>query len=468
MSARKELSLAAAVCALQLWLAHHYFGFLTGDEVEVLGEAFRLATGFDYGTWDVRNTLVPDVLVAPLIWIATHLGISSPGALIVIATIPFAIASSLTIVLVHRLAARWTPLTRPSATLSPQAGRGALEQTHDDSPSPRLRGEGGRRPDEGLAATAATVLFALHWIPLGFGSTTYPRVIAMACIVAAALIVERNAYLAGALMGVAFADRYSEIVYLIPLLILARRRAWQVAVGALASIAITAGVFDWIRWGEPFGSLRKFAHLTLVERDFASRVKQQSPLWYLEMLPRWCAPTLLPFLWKARRMRVAWAFVLIPLVALSLIAHKELRYLQSIIPFLAILAGYGFTLLRREVAIALLAISLGWNLWGLRFLGRESRPAVEAARMLGTDPTARVVASSQPWACGDKLYLTRGAKAIELGTPPQHLDAILAASDAVIIYESDVTPEVAAKLARFKRVAVFRAPRARDVIVYRR
>ena len=430
MSARKETSLAAAVCALQLWLAYHYFGFLTGDEVEVLGEAFRLATGFDYGTWDVRNTLVSDVLVAPLIWIATHLGISSPAALIVIATIPFAIASSLTIVLVHRLARRWA--------------------------------------NDPRAAIAATILFALHWIPLGFGSTTYPRVIAMACIVAAALIVERNAYIAGALIGVAFADRYSEIVYLIPLLILARRRAWQVAVGALASIAITVGIFDWIRWGEPFGSLRKFAHLTLVERDFASRVKQQSPLWYLEMLPRWCAPTLLPFLWKARRMRVAWAFVLLPLIALSLIAHKELRYLQSIIPFLAILAGYGFTLIRRDVAIALFAISLGWNLWGLRFLGRESRPAVEAARMLGADPTARVVASSQPWACGDKLYLTRGAKAIELGTPPQHLDAILAEADAVIIYESDVTPEVAAKLGRFRRVAVFRAPRARDVVVYRR
>ncbi len=339
-----------------------------------------------------------------------------------IATIPFALASALTIVLVSQLAQRWN-----------------------------------------ANAWVATLLFALHWLPLGFGSTTYPRVIAMCCITAAASLVERNAFAAGALMGVAFADRYSEIVYLIPLLIVARRRAWQVAVGALGSIAITSGVFEWIRWGEPFAALRKFAQLTLVERDFASRIKHQSPLWYLETLPRWCALTMLPLLWYARRLRAAWAFVLIPLALLSLIAHKEVRYLQGIIPFLAILGGCGFVRMKRNPAIALLAISLVWNLWGLRFLQRESRPSVAAARSLAN---ARTVAISQPWACGDKLYLARGARALELGTPPQHLDELLPQADAVIIYESDVTPDVAAKLRAFRRVGEFRAPRARDVIVY--
>jgi hypothetical protein len=432
------ISFAAAIAALQLWLAHHFYGFLTGDEVEVLGEAFRLATGFDYGTWDVRNTLVADVFVAPLIWLATHLGITNPAALIVIATIPFALASALTIVLVSRLAQRWN-----------------------------------------ANAWVATLVFALHWLPLGFGSTTYPRVIAMCCITAAALLVERNAFLAGALMGIAFADRYSEIVYLIPLLIIARRRAWQVAVGALGSIAVTSGVFEWIRWGEPFAALRKFARLTLLEQDFASRIKHQSPLWYLETLPRWCALTMLPLLCYARRARFAWAFVLIPLALLSLIAHKEVRYLQGIIPFLAILAGCGFRNYvgaaalsgtataegsgRHKVAITLVAASVIWNLWGIRFLERESRPAVAAARTL---PDARTVAISQPWACGDKLYLAPGARALELGTPAQHLDELLPQADAVIIYESDVTPEVAAKLRAFRRVAAFRAPRARDVIVY--
>ena len=42
------------------------------------------------------------------------------------------------------------PLTRPSATLSPQAGRGTRD-FRVASPSPRLRGEGARRADEGHA-----------------------------------------------------------------------------------------------------------------------------------------------------------------------------------------------------------------------------------------------------------------------------------------------------------------------------
>ena len=51
------------VAAVQLWLAHRYFGFLTGDEVEVLGEAFRRARGFPYKPWEIRNLLVPDALL---------------------------------------------------------------------------------------------------------------------------------------------------------------------------------------------------------------------------------------------------------------------------------------------------------------------------------------------------------------------------------------------------------------------
>src|SRR5207253_4172778 len=63
-------SIAAAMAAAQLWLAHRYFGFLTGDEVEVLAEAFRVARGFHYRAWEIRNLFVPDFVVAPAIRIA--------------------------------------------------------------------------------------------------------------------------------------------------------------------------------------------------------------------------------------------------------------------------------------------------------------------------------------------------------------------------------------------------------------
>src|SRR6185295_6860275 len=95
---RKALAaLIAAVAAAQVWLAHRYFGFLTGDEVEVLGEAFRRARGFAYGPWEIRNLFVPDFVVAPCVWIAAKMGIDDAGRLIFAATLPFMALTAITI-----------------------------------------------------------------------------------------------------------------------------------------------------------------------------------------------------------------------------------------------------------------------------------------------------------------------------------------------------------------------------------
>src|SRR5881394_1731612 len=100
---RAVSALIAALVVAQLWLAHRYFGFLTGDEVEVLGEAFRRARGFAYAPWGIRNLLVPDVLVAPFVWAAARIGIDDTGQLIVAATLPFIALSVLTVWLVYRI-----------------------------------------------------------------------------------------------------------------------------------------------------------------------------------------------------------------------------------------------------------------------------------------------------------------------------------------------------------------------------
>src|SRR5947209_11268433 len=147
--------LVAAIIAAQIFLAVRFYGFLTGDDVEVLSEAYRRARGWAYQPWDVRNLFVPDVLVAPFVFIG---GLRA-------ATIPFIALSALTIWLVYRLAMKWSGDER--------------------------------------AALAAALLFALHWIPLGFGSTVYPRTLAAACIVAAAIILDRYPFAAGALVGLA-------------------------------------------------------------------------------------------------------------------------------------------------------------------------------------------------------------------------------------------------------------------------
>ena len=90
--------------ALQLWFAHRYYGFLTGDDVEVLSEAFRRARGLRYTPWDIRNLLVPDVVVAPMVWLSRGL---STRWTIFLASLPFIALTALTIVLVYRLTLRW-------------------------------------------------------------------------------------------------------------------------------------------------------------------------------------------------------------------------------------------------------------------------------------------------------------------------------------------------------------------------
>ncbi|HEX8170362.1 MAG TPA: hypothetical protein VF824_07475 [Thermoanaerobaculia bacterium] len=431
---RRSLALIMAASALaQLAIAWRFYGFLTGDEVEMLSEAFRVATNYDYGLWDVRNRFVAHVFVAPPVFIASLLGARDPLTLVRPAILPFIALTTFTIWLVHRLALRWTGAAR--------------------------------------AALVAAALFAAHWLPLGFGGTTYPRVLSMCCITAAALLVaqERRAFdlAAGALAALAFADRYSEIVFLLPLLLLARRRAWHVAAGFVAGALLLAGAYDWLTWGEPFHSLRRFAAVTLVERDFSSRIKTQSPLWYLETLPRWCALTLLPFFARGRH-REPWLFIAVPLVALSLVAHKELRYLQAVIPFVAIAAADGFARFeRRRAAAVLLALSLVWNLAGLRFVARRSMPAVDAARWLGARPWLQRLAIGQLWAYGDRIF-TGERRIIDVGSPPHDLAQALAQSDAAALYESDLTPDVRDALQRagFTAVAVFQASRARDVVVF--
>jgi len=71
---------------------------------------------------------VPDFVVAPFVWVAARLGIDDAGRLIFAATLPFMALTAVTLWLVYRI--------------------------------------GGSLP---------AVLFATHWIPLAFGSTTYPR-----------------------------------------------------------------------------------------------------------------------------------------------------------------------------------------------------------------------------------------------------------------------------------------------------
>lgn len=410
-------------------LAYLVPGFIGGDDVEMLEAGFRGATGLDYRPNHLRNLLLPELLVAPALRVASALGIDEPGQLVAAGRLPFAALATLNVFLLFRVG--------------------------------RLVGLGG------TGSLTAAALYGLHWLPLGYGATTYPRTAAVTCVLAATILVLRDAtggwrpVAAGACLSVAFACRYSEVVFLPPVLLLAAlgpkpraarlARAACVALGFALGVLVTVGVVDWLTWGRPFSSLEAFFRYIFVERASSSRVAAREPWWYLQAIPFWLPLTLVPLLARVVRRQWGglWAMALLPVLGLSAIYHKELRYLQAVLPFVMVLAAAGFLHLaergRRALAIVLVAASAAWGLAGLRFLTRTSGAAVGAARIVAADPAGGPVVLSQAWAYGDRLYL--GDREIrDVATPPSaaELEAALPGARWVGVYASDleVRPEL--------------------------
>ncbi|MEO8197174.1 MAG: hypothetical protein ABI689_10665 [Thermoanaerobaculia bacterium] len=432
---RKAAGLFLAVSlGVRLWLSAHYFGFLTGDDVEILEAGLRWVLHLGYVPWEIRNTLLPTLLVAPMGWLGASLGIASPMRLAGLATVPFALLSTLNLVLVYRLVLA-------------------------------LRGER-------LAAGFAALLLGTHWLAVGYGSTVYPRTAATTCILLAALWSAKSppsaARLlgAGAFVALAFSFRYSEMIFLPPLLLLAARagspatrlrRAAAVGAGFAAGALLFVGIADQLEWGAPFASLRAFFDYTVVEGRASALVAHQPGAWYLGTVLRWLSPAVIGGLWFFRRRRVPWAlaaFVVLPLLALSVVPHKELRYLQGVLPFLCALGGIGLAGLwrdgRRSGVVTLCALSLAWSAVQLRFLEKKSMAAVAAARYLTeTRPAGSALAVQQPWAYGDRLILPVSFRVRELPMDLEHdgLGHDFSGVAIVALYADRLTPSVAQALA---------------------
>jgi hypothetical protein len=445
--------------AARLILGYVFFGFHTGDDVEILEAGFRRALGWPYEPWAIRNLLVSDLLVAPVLRLGAALGIGSVETLVWLGSLPFVALASVNVWLVYRLTLRWC---------------------------------GGSDP-----AVVAAALYACHWIPLGYGTMVYPRTAAVTAILLAALTLlapiwsRWRAAGAGGLVAVAWAFRYSEAVFLLPLCAALWLRGGRVRDRVLDGVAlgagfalgslVTVGLIDALTWGEPFASLLAFADYTLVERQASALEPNQPWYWYLRRLPKWLPLTLLPLLWRARTLRGSLAvalFVVLPLLALSAIHHKTLRYLQGVIPFVTVLGAAGWWLWwregRRRLAAVLCALSLLLGLSGITFLAKKSMAAVVAARAIAAGGDGGPVALSQAWAYGDDLYLGQGAGIVELGYP---LDAgalveRVAGCRWVAFYEKELarSPQVEPLLAEagFDRFATHRWGRSEPVVVYRR
>jgi Alg9-like mannosyltransferase family len=418
---RWALLIAILSTLLRAWLAHEFYGFDTGDDVEIAQEAFRAAFGLEYSPWNLRNLFVSQALVAPFLVVARAIGVSDPFTLAQIARYPFLVLGGINVVLVFLLGRRWF--------------------------------------DERSGLLAAG-LYSIHWIPLVFGSSLYPRIPGTTFLLVAALLLTNGKHIAaGVLISLAFAMRYSEAIFLFPLIILGG--GWQVIAGFAAGTVVFIGAYDWLSWGRPFASLIEFARYTLIARESSSLVKEQPFWWYLTAIPQWLAPPLWPFLWSEKRR--AFAFIAVPVLALSFIHHKELRYLQAVIPFAIILAAAGAMRFRhRKIAVALLLLALPLQLARIRSVEKRSMAAVDAARVMQN----KTAAVSQEWAYGGKLFLDP----IEIGIPPEPARLREAAPrvDCVAMYRSQITPELRAIVAEAGLTAArtFERARSRPVEIF--
>jgi Alg9-like mannosyltransferase family len=438
--------------AVKLFLAWRFEGFLTGDDLEIVQTAAKYALGVRYDPWSLRCLFHPIVLVAPVLKLAALLGARDPGTLRWVATLPTIAFSTAAIGLTFALARRW-------------------------GWSPR-------------AAAAGAFFYAFAWLPLAYGATPFPRPISTAMLLAAFYFASDPsarpgpALTAGILAGAAFAVRWSEGIVLIALCgwtawrFRSSRRVLLIAAGFGLGTLLFAGITDWLTWGTPLKSLAEYFRIMFLERPDVDN----EPIWdYAYTALHWAGPLLLLLLipaWKQRQARPAIAVFISIVGLMSLFKHKEWRYLQAAMPFLALAAGAGWERLRaqgrRLLAASVLVLAVPYGLERtVTLLSDGSAAGIEAAQFIRSlRPKPRVLAFEQQWAYGEHLYLGNDVeiREIELARPlrPRAIRQTASGADIVGVYARHLDDAGRRQLAElgFRQIGHFKKRRSYECLVF--
>ena len=339
-----RLVVATATASLVVRLANAYwhYGFFAGDDVEIHEMTLAALFGYDWEIWNLRNAFYPMTFILPVQWLLVQAGVSDPFSLVFAGRAVVAAFSSATLLLLFAVGRR--ALGTPSALLG-------------------------------------VMLLALSALHVTLGSTELPRPVAAFFLVAGFGLTLRTGFTAsvgtGLALAMAGAMRFSEAVFIVPcvlgLLVSGRRQDAAVTGVSFVCLWLTIlGVSDWLYWGAPFSSLLNAGDYSLV-KGLSSRGYEPFH-WYLSHIPDWSnfftvALGLLAFRSRGAWIPAFWAWI--PVVVLSLLSHKEPRYLVPVLPFLALAAGD--------------------SLWRLlhRFDGRSWRPGpIGLALLVGTGSAA--------------------------------------------------------------------------------
>lgn len=324
--------IAALVFCIRVWLAWASPGFFSGDDVEIHEMTLGALLGKPWPVWDLRCAFFPMTFVYPAQWLATQIGWPSTGGLVLAGRTAVALVSTAAIPLVWCVARRLAP-------------------------------------DEPRLAALAVFLLAINKLQMSFGSSELPRPVSTVFVLAAFFYAMKNtpfrSAVAGLLLGTAVALRFSEVVFIPAALVTTRREHYAanaslLVLCAAGTAAAIIGLSDQFYWGRPFSSLVAAFDYSIVQRQSS---RGYEPPWeYLRIIPAWSTYVFvaLAVAGSSRRAPDTW-WLWLPIGILTLLPHKEGRYLLPVIPFLCIAAARGF--LRLTVWLHQSTAVGGWRQW---------------------------------------------------------------------------------------------------------
>ena len=379
-AARCILGIILVATVVKAFYAWRYYGFYTGDDVEIHEMVFATIFDWDWKAWEIRSAFYPLVFIYPAVAIFEKLGSDDTALLVYIGRLVVVAFSGLNLWLTYKIASR----------------------AFDSLP----------------IGVLAALFLAVNKLHLSFATTVYPRTISSTFVLLAVWCLlmsssRKHASLwAGLALGVAAAIRYSEIVFVVPGLIhlvmdKRYRDGAMLVVSSVGALFLIVAVSDVLYWGAWLASLEK---MILYVFSWPDSLSKQPFYHYLTTIPSWSdwltlglAVTSLK--WAPSRLAL-WAFL--PIVLLSFLSHKESRYLLPAVPFVSMLAAAVFWRFastakgaRTAVVGALLAAVFVLEVSFLRF--RSSEEAVDAARYVAADARGGVVV--QRWTSGGRLYV---------------------------------------------------------------
>jgi Alg9-like mannosyltransferase family len=396
-------AIMAASLVLKLALAYLHPGFWTGDDVEIHEMTFARLFGHSWLAWNIRSPFYPLGFIYPFQALVAAAGYADPASLVLAGRSVVATFTVATLWLTFHVARR-VFASVPVALLS-------------------------------------VLILATNKLHVATGTTELPRPVAAFFVLAAFWLLTASrrdaaACIAGSLIGVAAAMRFSEEVFLVPAVLqMCAARRWRavlmISVGFAVVALTTLGAIDAVYWGQPFHSLTNVVDFTLTRR-LSTRGFQP---WYeyVRAIPSWTnAAAIALAIYGAVSLRL-WAvagWACVPMLMLSILPHKEPRYLVPILPFFAMLVSAGLwqaivwvstsaptidDRLRERAALILAAAVLAVLMTEpTEYVLPRGDDGIAIARYIAANGATDGVVAEEAWNIGGRIYLSEANPLLDI------------------------------------------------------